>query len=259
MWTIGIQESATLVATGGCTIDHVTVLPELEAPYHVATLNASFVATCSTDQPVENLTAVWTVYAPESSRDVVPGRVVIATFVSCVAKHPSSVNINVNVDVNVDDASAGRHNVTLVRVNSGDAITVENPELWWPRGLGNQPLYTLGVALYRSGEQSEFDDGGDHDDPDSSSSSANGSRSHSSANSSANSSSAPFASAPPLDVANQTFGIRELKHVRNPGPANWTYIEEFNCGPRGEGGGFNCSFPQTLQDAGESVALSPTT
>lgn len=26
-------------------------------------------------------------------------------------------------------------------------ITIENPELWWPRGYGNQPLYTVTVSL----------------------------------------------------------------------------------------------------------------
>ena len=31
-------------------------------------------------------------------------------------------------------------------------LTVENPELWWPNGLGDHPLYTLEVTIYCDGE-----------------------------------------------------------------------------------------------------------
>jgi len=31
----------------------------------------------------------------------------------------------------------------------GETITVENPMLWWPNGLGSQPLYTVIATLYR--------------------------------------------------------------------------------------------------------------
>ena len=58
-------------------------------------------------------------------------------------------------------------------------------------------------------------------------------------------------SAAPLDSLSRSFGIRDLRQVRNPGPDSWTYIEEFYCGP-GEhagappDGGANCTFPEAL-------------
>ena len=32
-------------------------------------------------------------------------------------------------------------------------ITVENPQLWWPNGLGDQPLYRMDFRVYRNGEE----------------------------------------------------------------------------------------------------------
>ncbi|GHV94954.1 beta-mannosidase [Spirochaetia bacterium] len=37
--------------------------------------------------------------------------------------------------------------------NSPKKITVENPELWWPNGLGAQPLYTVKVILFHQGKE----------------------------------------------------------------------------------------------------------
>ena len=36
--------------------------------------------------------------------------------------------------------------------NAPEKIVVENPQLWWPNGLGAQPLYTVEVRLQRNGE-----------------------------------------------------------------------------------------------------------
>ena len=33
------------------------------------------------------------------------------------------------------------------------AIEIENPQLWWPNGLGEQPLYTVSVRLFRDDEE----------------------------------------------------------------------------------------------------------
>ena len=35
---------------------------------------------------------------------------------------------------------------------SGDCLTIERPALWWPRGYGAQPLYTVRAELIRDGE-----------------------------------------------------------------------------------------------------------
>ena len=34
-------------------------------------------------------------------------------------------------------------------------ITVENPKLWWPNGLGDQPLYRLDFEVFRNGEKED--------------------------------------------------------------------------------------------------------
>ncbi|WP_251389936.1 beta-mannosidase [Mediterraneibacter agrestimuris] len=38
--------------------------------------------------------------------------------------------------------------------DSPETITLENPKLWWPNGYGEQPLYTVKVALYKAGQKS---------------------------------------------------------------------------------------------------------
>ncbi|MFP3090936.1 glycoside hydrolase family 2 protein [Treponema sp. TIM-1] len=38
---------------------------------------------------------------------------------------------------------------TVVYQNSPQALTIDHPELWWPHGIGAQPLYTVKVTLRR--------------------------------------------------------------------------------------------------------------
>ncbi len=40
--------------------------------------------------------------------------------------------------------------------NSPEKITVENPQLWWPNGVGDQPLYQVQVKLYLDGELADI-------------------------------------------------------------------------------------------------------
>lgn len=39
---------------------------------------------------------------------------------------------------------------------SPKAVTVEDPKLWWPRGYGEQPLYTVKVTAFTDGEETDF-------------------------------------------------------------------------------------------------------
>jgi hypothetical protein len=73
------------------------------------------------------------------------------------------------------------------------SLTVHQPQLWWVRGFGEQPMYVLSVSV-----------GGADADAD-----------------------APVVA----DSLSRPFGIRDLRQVRNPGPDSWSYIEEFYCGP----------------------------
>jgi beta-mannosidase len=38
-------------------------------------------------------------------------------------------------------------NTEMARSENGEDVVVENPELWWPNGMGDQPLYTLATNL----------------------------------------------------------------------------------------------------------------
>jgi beta-mannosidase len=64
--------------------------------------------------------------------------------------------VDVHIELERDDdgpvtvvaAVAGRE--TVARISGSEAVlslTVENPELWWPRGYGEQPRYDLDVTL----------------------------------------------------------------------------------------------------------------
>ena len=42
---------------------------------------------------------------------------------------------------------------TVVATGDGKtSLCIENPQLWWPAGFGEQPLYTVQVFLLRDGE-----------------------------------------------------------------------------------------------------------
>ena len=42
---------------------------------------------------------------------------------------------------------------TVYEMKNGEPFTVPEPQLWWPNGLGGQPLYTLKVTAAGSGEE----------------------------------------------------------------------------------------------------------
>ncbi|MDR0759526.1 MAG: glycoside hydrolase family 2 protein [Treponema sp.] len=51
--------------------------------------------------------------------------------------------------VSVTDPQGG----TALYENSPQKITIHNPELWWPRGFGAQPLYRIRVMLFHDGRE----------------------------------------------------------------------------------------------------------
>ena len=64
------------------------------------------------------------------------------------------VDVHITLDrdsegpVTIAAAVAGRE--TVARITGREAVltvTVEDPELWWPRGYGYQPRYDLDVTL----------------------------------------------------------------------------------------------------------------
>lgn len=75
--------------------------------------------------------------------------------------------LNARVEIEAGSLSDGEINIILnnkilaSRKVNADNITlfaeipfeIENPELWWPNGLGDQPLYDIKVELLKSGQQ----------------------------------------------------------------------------------------------------------
>ncbi len=67
--------------------------------------------------------------------------------------------VNESVEVTVDvTATAGEYKITLTSpdgevttINPSELTKVANPKLWFPNGLGKQPLYTLKVELFENG------------------------------------------------------------------------------------------------------------
>eukprot|EP01045_Picozoa_sp_COSAG04_P019368 COSAG04_NODE_1874_length_5336_cov_1.751193_7_plen_389_part_00 len=79
------------------------------------------------------------------------------------------------------------------RLSTGEALKVPSPALWWPNGFGEQPLYTLSVSVAAAKPQPPLATG-------------------------------DTSAAAAMDSLSRSFGIRDLKHVRNPGPDSWSYI-----------------------------------
>ncbi|NQT58681.1 MAG: glycoside hydrolase family 2 protein [Bacteroidetes bacterium] len=57
---------------------------------------------------------------------------------------------NHTVELNLKDPGGAVKTINLPADKAG-TVTIENPELWWPNGLGEQPLYTLEFKLLNDG------------------------------------------------------------------------------------------------------------
>ena len=59
----------------------------------------------------------------------------------------SAAPLQAQCQVSIDGEEIDRQTVTLDGESGIATLTVANPQLWWPNGLGEQPLYTLSVTL----------------------------------------------------------------------------------------------------------------
>lgn len=57
-----------------------------------------------------------------------------------------AVDAGIRISVSVSEPGGRIWEITDYR--DGDSITVDNARLWWPNGLGDQPLYTVTVCIY---------------------------------------------------------------------------------------------------------------
>ena len=95
-------------------LSQLVVLPLVPAPYTRASLNTS--VTIDSDQQ-QTIALSWSV--SEVGADAAP----------VVFKTKATLQAGVN------------------RINSGSALVLTNPKLWWPNNFGAQPLYTMDVAV----------------------------------------------------------------------------------------------------------------
>ena len=73
------------------------------------------------------------------------------------AAHEGQVSVYLTVDVSTE-GTAQRTELTLTapdgeawQLQPGERFFVPSPALWWPNGLGSQPLYTLRAVVYGTG------------------------------------------------------------------------------------------------------------
>lgn len=82
------------------------------------------------------------------------------TDVHCVQEHENGrvfitpfVQIKGKADVKVELISPEENKVSL---KANEKNEISNPQLWWPNGLGEQPLYTVEISLVENGEVVDF-------------------------------------------------------------------------------------------------------
>ena len=89
----------------------------------------------------------------------VNGGRIISTYVK-QTHGENTVTLGIEPEIETVNGAELTYTVTLttpdgeekVYTGSPKEIAVENPQLWWPHGLGEQPLYTVRVDLQRDGE-----------------------------------------------------------------------------------------------------------
>lgn len=217
VWPVGIQEGVWLVASDKLVLTDLVVLPVVPAPYTEATINATAyieVPTAISD----DLEGAGTIGGGSSFEVTLQWRILHAAARGGSKEVVASANTTATLLPGLNAANTGLH-----------ALKVTNPKLWYPRGFGSQPLYTLVVAIFPAGAV------------------AKGTGNTGSNNNGGG--------AVAFDEASRSFGIRDLQHVQNAGPKTWTYIEEYDCGetkhhPSPVGGGFNCTFPDSIAGEG---------
>ena len=74
-----------------------------------------------------------------------PGRV--ALTIKVLAQNGGSVPLRARLTVTHDAKTVVEKRIRLANGNGEGALMVRNPELWWPNGMGAQPLYEVRVEL----------------------------------------------------------------------------------------------------------------
>jgi beta-mannosidase len=74
-----------------------------------------------------------------------PGQVTLTCQVT--AERIATTPLKARCQVSIDDQEVVNQVVTLNDGSGQATLTVADPQLWWPNGMGDQPLYTVSVTL----------------------------------------------------------------------------------------------------------------
>ncbi len=69
----------------------------------------------------------------------------------CLTLAPSKAASDITADVTITEPNGKKAAYTL-SIYEDNEIEIPSPMLWWPNGLGKQPLYTLSFKLYKNGK-----------------------------------------------------------------------------------------------------------
>lgn len=75
----------------------------------------------------------------------IPGQVGLS--ISVAAQVFQNAPIYAEISIGHDGKSMATKRIALTNAHASETLILKNPELWWPNGMGGQPLYTVSVNL----------------------------------------------------------------------------------------------------------------
>ncbi len=81
-------------------------------------------------------------------QDHLEGAVTLGIDITAEVVRDTTSPLKAEISVIHGDEIVGKHTVDLVAGGAHGELKVPKPELWWPAGMGKQPLYTVHVELH---------------------------------------------------------------------------------------------------------------
>ncbi|MEE3393239.1 MAG: glycoside hydrolase family 2 protein [Lachnospiraceae bacterium] len=147
-----------------------------------------------------------------------PLKITLTTPASCTGEGSDILSItNASDENSAADTlkQPDKHQPAVYELENGKPFTIPDPRLWWPNGLGEQPLYTLTVELYDSYGASSYVPGRTDDTSDISKTDGTGQYSYDSVYTSP-------------EIITKKTGLRTLTIRRTPDRWGETFAAEIN-------------------------------